>query len=269
MLPALPAAPQNNIPLIGCAGWSVPSADAAAFPVNGSHLERYAAVFPAVEVNSSFYRSHRPATWARWRDSTPDSFRFSVKLPRTITHEQRLQASDDLLDQFLGEVRHLDQKLGCLLVQLPPSLGYNPAVAVPFFEGLRARLETPIACEPRHASWFTAAAAELLTRLHIGCVIADPCPVAGAAPAGFAGLAYFRLHGSPLMYRSSYSPAYLEQLAQELAQLVTGGKNTWCIFDNTQEFAAVPNALALLDRVQVIGTAAAAAALGGSAAPAS
>lgn len=269
MPPAQPAATQNNFPLIGCAGWGVPSTAAGAFPVNGSHLERYAAVFPAVEVNTSFYRSHRPATWARWRDSTPDGFRFSVKLPRTITHERRLQASDDLLDQFLEEVRHLDQKLGCLLVQLPPSLVYNPAVAASFFEALRTRLEIPIACEPRHASWFTDAAAELLTRLHIGCVIADPCPVAGVTPKGFEGLAYLRLHGSPLMYRSSYSPAYLEQLAQDLARLVANGKHTWCIFDNTQEFAAVPNALALLGLVQVIGTGAAWGTTGHAVAPAS
>lgn len=254
MPPALPAAAHNNFPLIGCAGWSVPSSAAAAFPMNGSHLERYAAVFPAVEVNSSFYRSHRPVTWARWRDSTPDGFRFSVKLLRAITHEHRLQASDDLLERFLDEVRHLDQKLGCMLVQLPPSLGYNPDVAVPFFEGLRARLETPIACEPRHASWFTAAAAELFTRLHIGCVLADPRPVADATPAGFEGLAYFRLHGSPLMYKSSYPPAYLAQLAQELGRLVASGRNTWCIFDNTQEFAAVPNALSLLDLLRTSGT---------------
>ena len=71
---------------IGCAGWSIHKDAAAAFPVEGSHLERYARVFPAVEINSSFYRPHKPETYARWADSVPDGFRFAVKVPRAITH---------------------------------------------------------------------------------------------------------------------------------------------------------------------------------------
>ncbi|HEY9423039.1 MAG TPA: DUF72 domain-containing protein, partial [Thermoanaerobaculia bacterium] len=77
--------------LVGCAGWSLPRAEQAEFPETGSHLERYASRFGAVEINSSFHRPHRPATYARWSASVPASFRFSVKVPKTITHGLRLR----------------------------------------------------------------------------------------------------------------------------------------------------------------------------------
>ncbi|MDQ3815662.1 MAG: DUF72 domain-containing protein, partial [Armatimonadota bacterium] len=75
---------------IGCAGWSIPSPHAPEFPAAGSHLERYAARFPAVEINSSFYRPHRPQTYERWAAAVPTHFQFAVKVPKIITHERRL-----------------------------------------------------------------------------------------------------------------------------------------------------------------------------------
>src|SRR4051812_9584355 len=93
--------------LTGCAGWTIPRDAAAAFPADGSHLARYAAVFNAVEINSSFYRAHRAATYARWADSVPGDFRFSVKLPRAITHDAGLRGVHALLDQFAAEAGQL------------------------------------------------------------------------------------------------------------------------------------------------------------------
>ncbi|HZV63317.1 MAG TPA: DUF72 domain-containing protein [Telluria sp.] len=87
---------------VGCAGWSIPREAAGAFPAGGSHLERYAEVFNAVEINSSFYRPHR---------------------------EQRLQ-------RFAAEVAGLGGKLGCVLVQLPPKFAYEDALAGGFFARL-------------------------------------------------------------------------------------------------------------------------------------
>ncbi len=78
---------------IGTAGWSIPKEHAAAFPAEGSHLQRYAQVFGAVEINSSFYRPHRRTTYERWAASVPEAFRFAVKVPKTITHEHRLRAA--------------------------------------------------------------------------------------------------------------------------------------------------------------------------------
>src|SRR5919106_6889056 len=95
---------------IGTAGWSIPKEHAAPFPATGSHLERYASVFNAVEINSSFYRPHRPATYERWAASVPEGFRFAVKIPKAITHERRLNEAGDHLDRFLSEAQGLGSK---------------------------------------------------------------------------------------------------------------------------------------------------------------
>src|SRR5947209_14478083 len=105
---------------VGCAGWSIPREHAGRFPAGGSHLLRYAERFPAVEINTSFYRPHLPSTYARWAADTPEGFRFSVKVPKEITHEKRLVGVDDPLDRFLDETAALGAKRGPLLVQLPP-----------------------------------------------------------------------------------------------------------------------------------------------------
>ncbi|HEY0231614.1 MAG TPA: DUF72 domain-containing protein [Dokdonella sp.] len=231
---------------IGCAGWNVPKAHADAFPADGSHLQRYAAVFDAVEINSSFYRPHRPQTYARWADAVAATFRFAVKLPRTITHGQRLVDSDALLDAFLAEVGGLRSKLGCVLVQLPPSLSFDAATANRFFARLRARHPGAVALEPRHATWFEAPADALLRRHAIARVAADPAPVAAAAePGGDPTVAYFRLHGSPRMYYSDYDDDRLHAYAHRLQAAATVAAETWCFFDNTALGAATANAWAM------------------------
>jgi uncharacterized protein YecE (DUF72 family) len=229
---------------IGCAGWSLPGEQAAQFPGEGTHLQRYARRFAAVEINSSFYRPHRPATYARWAASTPDDFRFAVKVPKEITHTRRLADWEEPLNRFLAEAGALGEKLGPLLVQLPPSLQFHAEVAATFLRGLRGRFSGSVACEPRHASWFTPAAEELLASCHVCRVAADPPPAPAAAePGGWTGLVYYRLHGSPRIYYSSYPDEYLDALSARLR--ATGG---WCIFDNTAEGNATANALSLLER---------------------
>lgn len=171
-------------PRIGCAGWSIPKAHAAAFPAQGSTLERYAQVFDCVEINSSFHRQHRPATWRRWADSVPADFRFAAKMPRAISHECRLRSCDGRVSEFLDQVGELDGKLGWLLLQLPPSLVFEASVALPFFERLRERYDGALACEPRHASWFAAAVDLALRDLSISRVAADPARVPRAALPG-------------------------------------------------------------------------------------
>jgi uncharacterized protein YecE (DUF72 family) len=202
---------------VGCAGWSVAKEPARQFPAAGSHLERYAARFPAVEVNSSFYRPHRPATYAKWAAAVPPGFRFSVKMPREITHRRRLVGTADLLDRFLAEAGALGAKLGPLLVQLPPGLPFAAGIADRFFAVLRRRFTGEVVCEPRHPSWFTPAADQVLKNTRVARVAADPAVVPAAAePGGWNGLAYYRLHGSPEMYYSAYSAGYLDALARRL-----------------------------------------------------
>ena len=77
--------------VVATAGWSIPRDCAAYFPGEGTQLRRYAQVLRGVEINSSFHRDHSAATYARWAGQTPRSFRFTIKLPRRITHEGRLR----------------------------------------------------------------------------------------------------------------------------------------------------------------------------------
>jgi len=233
--------------LIGCAGWSLHKEVASRFPEEGSHLERYAAVFPAVEINSSFYRPHQPSTYARWAASVPPDFRFSVKLPKTISHEARLRDADELLDRFAFEVNHLGGKLGCVLVQLPPKGVFDEAAARDFLPRLRERVGCMLALEGRHPSWFSEAATEVLREHGVTRVIADP-------PAGQPGphvptteAGYIRLHGTPRIYYSSYPPEFLGEVERRIAAMTARGADCWCIFDNTAAFAAVPNALQVLE----------------------
>lgn len=234
---------------IGTAGWNIPRQNGDQFPVTGTTIERYSAVFPVTEVNSSFHGAHRLSTWARWRDSVPEAFRFSVKLPKQITHLKKLVDCSNAVERFIDEIGTLGEKLEVLLVQLPPKLEFDRRIARSFFLELGARTPASLACEPRHPSWFTREADELLTCLRVARVAADPAICEEAArPGGWAGLSYTRLHGSPLVYRSSYKDriaSYARRLEREAERCAT-----WCIFDNTASSAATGDALALVAAIR-------------------
>ena len=234
--------------LIGCAGWSIARPLADTFAGDGSHLARYAAVLPAVEINSSFYRPHRPQTYARWADSVPPGFRFSVKLPKRITHELGLIDFAEPLASFVEEVGALQDRLGCILVQLPPGLAFDAAVAAEFLSALRQRFGCMLACEARHASWFAPPATDLLMRHAITRVIADPAPGQPGPHVPTGAGVYLRLHGSPRRYYSAYDADMLLQVAQALQCWRMAGRSAWCIFDNTAGGAALPDALNLLQQ---------------------
>jgi uncharacterized protein YecE (DUF72 family) len=243
---------RNKRVLIGTAGWSLPRAEQSHFPTLGSHLERYASRFAVVEINSSFHRSHKPAIWARWRDAVPPGFRFSVKIPKAITHTARLNVTREVIAGFIDEISVLDAKLGCLLVQLPPSFGYDAQIVGKFFENLQALTAVSIACEPRHASWFTPEADALLRQLNVSRVAADPARVPAAAePGGNRKLSYFRLHGSPKIYYSSYPDEFIKCLADRLRREAVEHRPVWCIFDNTTLGAATRNALDLSSAIGI------------------
>ena len=230
---------------IGTAGWGFPRT-LDIFPVEGSGLERYAAVFNSVEINSSFYRPHQRKTYERWAASTPARFRFAVKVPRTITHERRLVDCGEPLARFLDECGGLGDRLGPLLIQLPPSLRFDAGTVERFLVAWRKATRAATVLEPRHATWFDAPAEMLLHDFKVARVAADPAVVPAAAePGGWSGLVYRRLHGSPAMYATSYDDGRLERLAR-LAAGEIDTTESWWIFDNTQFGAATTDALKLM-----------------------
>ena len=235
---------------VAIAGWSIRSEQKDLFAADGSHLQRYASRFGAVEINSSFYRPHKRETYERWAASVPAAFRFSVKMPKLLTHERCLDDTGDAVKRFLREIAGLGDKLGCVLVQLPPGLAYDPRTVESFFSALRARYRGPVVCEPRHPTWFTGAAEARLHVHGVGRVAADPSRGDGGdAPAASPRVAYFRLHGSPVMYQSSYSDEYLSLLSMRIRGLGERAP-VWCVFDNTARGAATINALELRDRLR-------------------
>ena len=240
----IPQTDRSAEPRIGIAGWAIRREHSSRFAPLGSHLQRYASAFNCVEINSCFYRPHRVSTYERWAASVPDDFRFAVKLPKAITHESRLVGALPALEQFLTETAGLGAKLGPILVQLPPSFAYDAAVAESFFGDLRSRFDGEVVFEPRHATWFTSEVAELLREQRVARVAADPARVPEAAkPGGYEGINYYRLHGSPRVYYSAYSPEVLADTAQILGERTAQGTPTWCIFDNTALGAATSDAL--------------------------
>ncbi|HMH15411.1 MAG TPA: DUF72 domain-containing protein [Edaphobacter sp.] len=233
-----------NSPRIGTAGWSIPSQHATIFPSAGTHLERYSRILNCVEVNSSFYRSHRLSTWAKWADSVPEDFRFAVKAPKKITHEVKLDCSLEQLQNFLQEAKILGPKLGPILFQLPPSFSFDQSRAKIFFDMLRNQYSASIVLEPRHRSWFTSSVDHLLEGYKIARVAADPAITPEASqPGGDKSLIYYRLHGSPRIYYSAYGEAYLAGLASSIRE--RANVETWCIFDNTTLGAAIEDAQSL------------------------
>lgn len=231
---------------IGTAGWNVPSQHADAFKAEGSHLERYASVLNCTEINTSFYRPHRRTTYERWSAAVPAGFRFAVKVPQSISHAPELRFDRADVDRFCEEISGLGQKLGVLLLQLPSSTIFARRGAGKLVIALQKGGQVPVVCEPRHASWFTRPADDWLAQRGVARVAADPPRAAnGAAPGGWTGLAYFRLHGSPRVYYSSYDAAALAALKVRLAGCAAA--SVWCIFDNTASGAAMANARQLVE----------------------
>ena len=227
---------------VGTAGWTIPKQHLSLFPqpaagAKPSHLELYGTELHCAEINSSFHRSHRRATWERWAATTPEDFRFSVKAPKAVTHIAKLVNSGPALLEFFQGVYGLGPKLGPVLVQLPPKLAFDEAVAQEFFTTMRELHSGSIVLEPRHASWFAAAADRLLQSFNIARVAADPPKGSKRAsqPGGWKGLRYWRLHGAPRTYYSEYDERWLQAFLERVTVVdrEQAGSETWIIFDNT------------------------------------
>jgi uncharacterized protein YecE (DUF72 family) len=235
----LQAREEIDLPIIATAAWSIPKKVADRFSQQGSGLSRYASVFDGVEINSTFYSRHMKSTFARWADSVPGGFRFSLKIPKEITHIRAMKDIAEPFDAFLGDIAPLGEKRGPLLCQLPPSMTFDADVLETAFKTIRDADQGPIVIEVRHKSWASDEALDLLKSFAIDRVLADPAPVWPVEdferPPKYA-----RLHGKPKIYHSSYSHDEIRSFSDLLAP------DGWCVFDNTASGAAIENALTML-----------------------
>lgn len=272
------AAPE---PMIGLSGWNYPKWRGKFYPKGLPQKDELAYVcqqFPTLELNSPFYRLQRTSTYEKWAAAAPDSFVFAVKGWRAVSHFKKMREAEKPLASFLGSVLPgLGPKLGPILWQLPPSLSFNAEVLADFltllpttFAGAqKLLLENPpgegeaivlpeelgslpltYALEPRHKSFASPEALDLLREHGVALVEADSAgrhPEFNEVTADFV---YARLHGSPRIYYSNYSEQFLEGWAERITVWRNEGTQSYIYFDNTALGHAPNNALRLLQMVE-------------------
>ncbi|HEV2167078.1 MAG TPA: DUF72 domain-containing protein [Thermoplasmata archaeon] len=208
--------------LLGTSGWEYPEWVGPVYPKHGApdHLSLYARRFPIVEINTTFYRTPPAAHAASWARRTPKGFRFTAKLPRSITHERRLVGVGTELAGYRAALAPLREagKLSASLVQLPPSLPFDPRVVRAFYEQLTG--DGPIAVEFRERSWLAPESFDLLKEFRYAYVVVDEplLPVRLEVTAPFAYVRWHG-HGAPVWYDYRYSEPELADWAPRVRQL--------------------------------------------------
>jgi len=221
--------------LLGTSGWDYPEWVGRVYPRRGveDKLHFYTRLFPIVEVNSTFYRLPPPSVAESWVRRTPAGFRFAAKFPQTITHDLRLVGTDEELHRFLQVVKPLRDagKFAAALLQLPPSLPFEPATVRTFYETLPKDL--PVAVEFRERSWTAPASIELLREFSLAHVVVDEphLPISLAVTAPFSYVRWHG-HGARLWYDYTYSHAELEGWVPRVNQLKDEAGAIYGFFNN-------------------------------------
>jgi len=219
----------------GTSGWDYPEWVGRVYPRRGAsdRLEFYSRLFPIVEVNSTFYRLPTVATAASWARRTPSRFRFAAKFPQTITHERRLVGAGEELRAFLRVLEPLREagKLSAALLQLPPSLGFDPGIVRSFYETLPPDL--PVAIEFRERSWLAPESFELLKEFRLAYVVVDEplLPVRLDVTGPFAYVRWHG-HGKKVWYDYTYSAEELAAWVPRLRTLAEQAGTVYGFFNN-------------------------------------
>lgn len=200
-----------------------------------SRLTYYASLFSSIEINSTFYKVPKAATVKNWGDSVPADFRFTFKVPKTITHAKDLQFSGEDLEVFAETVSAVGDKKGCLLVQLPPKVSRDQQGEL---EGLLECLRDDakgwkIAVEFRHVSWYHKEVYRMLQHHGAGMAEQDLPALTTPQVEVAENFAYLRFHGPDGGYRGSYEDSFLETHAKRIRKMLKEGKEVYVYFNNT------------------------------------
>lgn len=246
---------------IGTQGWSYPDWTGLFYPEgtpSSQYLSIYAKAFSAVEIDSSFYAVPPASHFLGWRDRTPESFRFALKLPGELTHELRLRGGEEVLKTFCKRAELLEEKLGVILVQLPPDFTPTDRAALKSFLG-RLPSGLSFAVEFRHREWLDERTYEVLRSAGVAHALSDGPWIERerameAALTPTAELSYFRwLGGRPQL--SDYSQARLDRSAEILSwsrvlrQLSSQVREIYGFFNNHYEGHSPASARTLLRRL--------------------
>ena len=234
---------------VGCSGWVYRHWRGLFYPEGLPQkrwFERYSEEFDTVEINASFYRLPLESTFDGWREKAPPGFRYAVKANRFITHLKKLAGCEPEIDNFITLSIRLEQTLGPILFQLPPSLHKN----LPRLEAMLKRLPSDVdhVVEFRHKSWYDEDVRALLDRYGAGFVVHDLKGL--KSPRWASGrTAYVRFHGTSGRYHGRYSDEALLEWADWCRDQSRGGRSVWCYFNNDIHGHAIEDARTLKSMV--------------------
>ncbi|MDF1480278.1 DUF72 domain-containing protein [Leifsonia sp. H3M29-4] len=265
---------------VGMAGWVYPDWRGTFYPkgtTQKTELEYASRHVTSIELNGSFYSLQKPSSWVSWRDRTPEDFVFSVKAPKFITHERKLEnVREPLANFFASGLLALGPKLGCVLWQLPPSLGFDPARLETFLAQLphttteavelaaersawmtgKEHLETdadrPVrhAIEVRHHGFDRPEFIELLRRYRVAAVLGETAgkwPMIDETTTDFR---YVRLHADEVLREGGvYDEAAIAEWAARIETWLAAGLDAYVYFDNDTKVRAPIDAMSLIARL--------------------
>lgn len=221
-----------------------------------SKLAAYAKVFNTAEIDSSFYRAPAKGMVLGWLRYTPEDFVFAVKVPQTVTHDRRLDVAKKADEDIRGFCELLDPlndagKVGALLLQLPPSLRFDPKVVQSFFETLPHRYRWAI--EFRNKSWMVPEAYDLLREHRVAYTIVDE-PLLPPEVHLTAPFAYIRWHGrgKDPWYDYHYSTEELAEWIPKVEKIAEAADPVYGFFNNHYHGYAPENALQILEMLGAI-----------------
>lgn len=227
---------------IGTSGWSYGHWEKVFYPeglVSAERLRFYVRHFSTVEINSTFYHTARDSTYRKWKDTVPEGFLFAVKANRYLTHRKRLKGAEEPLQRIIDGARLLEDKLGPILFQLPPSFLFDPTTLEEFLQSLPQ--DTINVFEFRNLSWFVPQTYELLKEYQASfCIFDHPeieCPREVTSSS-----AYIRMHGYGAVYGGRYDTATLKLWAGYIREYLSQGLEVYVYFNNDYGGYAVENA---------------------------
>ncbi len=234
---------------IGCSGWQYRHWRELFYPkglAQSRWFAFYAEHFDTVEINSSFYHLPKASTFEKWRDQAPPGFCYAVKANRFITQAKKLLDCEEPMQRMMDATRHLGDRLGPILYQLPPSLKLDLERLESFLELLPDDVTNVF--EFRHKSWYVAETYALLDRFGVSLCLHDMRgSVTKRLVVGPA--VYVRFHGGAGKYWGRYSDERLISWAEWLVEQARSGRSCWCYFNNDIMGHAIDDAQTLKSMV--------------------
>lgn len=239
---------------IGTSGWSYKEWKEAYYPKelkSTDWLSYYAKEFDCTEINASFYHLPQRKTIENWVNKVADDFKFCVKMSRYLTHMNKLSTPEEPLQRFFDVFDLMKEKMGPVLIQLPPSLAFHEEKTTYFYDLLKTKYsDYDFAMEVRHASWLQERSIELMEQYKIAFVISQSGVGFPYAEHVTAKDVYVRFHGPGKLYYSVYENDMLHDYAVKFKHWLKKGHNVWAFFNNTAELAALDNAKTLREMVR-------------------